>query len=172
MKNLSDLKKDFNQIVKNYNSDAGKLPRIVGDIAVKTIRENFLYQRFDEPGGTKWKDRTPGTDKSYTQGRGKGGKSKYKRSVFNASNPILIQTGNLRSGIKYIVQGNKIDIGVNLNIVPYAKIHNEGGRIMAWGKTWVTMPKRKYLGYSKKLDFLIKLAITKLRINSIGRMKK
>jgi phage gpG-like protein len=167
MKSISDLCRDFDKAKRNLQTLNNDVPRIIGVIAVKTTRDNFNKQGFDSGFGvSQWQKRSPNTDKSYSQGRKKKGKSRYKGSVFSASNPILVQTGNLKNGVTYKVSGKTVYVGVNLKLVPYAKIHNEGGMIKAFGKFMVKMPRRKFIGFSQKLDAAIKKEVD-VKIKSV-----
>lgn len=155
------------------------LPRMVGKEAVGVIKENFLLQGYDD-GNTfqMWKKRQPSTNRGYDRRNG------VKGSVYSSSNPVLHQSGNLENSIDYkvdktFISGSagtaleiKVFIGSNLDIIPYAKIHNEGGHIHIparsqvytfvggrFAKKWssakftksthpgqdITMPKRQYM---------------------------
>ena len=52
----------------------------------------------------------------------------WKRRKYKSeeSRGVLTETGNLRKAIRSEIEGNKI---IFLNELPYAKIHNEGGKI-------------------------------------------
>jgi phage gpG-like protein len=162
MKDISQLPRDFAEMQRKYKKLQTDTPRIAGTIAVKVMRENFAAQGFIEEGAQpseKWEKRDEKTDHGYDTYK------TYKGSVYSSSNPILKQTGNLRDAIAYKVEGeNKVFIGVDINKVPYAQAHNEG---------WGDMPKRKFLGWSKKLGEEIKKRITKERsiIFSIWALK-
>jgi phage gpG-like protein len=156
MRPMSELVKDFHAARKTFEKLSSETPRIMGNIGIKVMKENFTKQGFDAGGFTEqWKERSPVTNKIYDEGRGKGGKSNYKGSVYNSKNPILIQTGNLKSGLSYRTGIKSVNIGVNLNLVPYAKLMNEGGAALFNGK-WVYIPKRRFLGWTSKLSLAIK----------------
>jgi phage gpG-like protein len=159
MRSLSELARDFKAMRAAYQKLHIDTPRIMGVIAVKVAKANFDKQGFDDGCVKPWQKRKKSTDIRYSGGRGKKGKSNYKGSVFSAGNPILKQTGNLYDGIHYIVSSNKVSVGVNLNTIPYAKIHNEGGTIKVFGKYTARMPKRQYLGWSPRLSMEIKAEI-------------
>lgn len=52
----------------------------------------------------------------------------WKRRKYQAeeSRGVLTKTGNLRKSIRSEIEGNKV---IFINEMPYAKIHNEGGKI-------------------------------------------
>jgi phage gpG-like protein len=67
---------------------------------------------------------------------------------------ILVQTGTLRKSIKTMVikENNEIVVQVDLNEVPYAKIHNEGGTIdIPKRGISITIPQREYLANNPQL---------------------
>ena len=153
---------NFNDIVRQYQKFKRKLPRIIGNEAVNFAKENFRKQGFDDGSVKKWKARKPNAQRN--QGRA-----------------ILTDTGRLRRSIRITkVAGNRIYIGSN---VPYAQIHNEGGKIVkrvrvrrhsrrtrAQGRITVgahrrrmntKIPKREFIGPSKTLNRRIKKTIQK-----------
>lgn len=65
------------------------------------------------------------------------------------SRAILVKSGDLRRSIRIVNKTiNKVVIGSDL---PYAQIHNDGLYGMAWGKHRFKMPKRQFIGHSRKL---------------------
>ena len=115
---LADFRKD-NEAVKEVIK---KLPKIIGNASLVAIDNNFKLQGyFDGKRIVQWKERSPKTNKSY-DARGKS----YKGRVFNSSNPILVQTQRLRNRIKYQNWAKKVFVYVDLGVVPYAQVHNEG----------------------------------------------
>ena len=147
MKSLRELVNDWNGTTQRMNELMNdKLPRIIGNEARRVVKENFKLQGYDSGFGvTKWAKRDPKTDKAYDRGKtvnkhGKQSKyrknpSVYKGSVFSSQNPLLEQTRTLYNGIKYVINGKSIIIGVDIGLIPYAKAMNEGGR---------GIPARKY----------------------------
>ncbi len=125
------------------------LPRIMGEVCIKIIKTNFVKSN-----PQNWAPRKEATNKAYAYGRGKTGKSALKGSVFNASNPILKQTGNLRDSNTYQVSGKSVEIGVFPNSPKkneagqaahsYAKHLNEGGT-GKWGKNTTYTVARKFI---------------------------
>lgn len=149
---MSALLADWRRSKQRMDMIARDLPRMVGVETKKIIRENFLLQGYDDGVSFQmWKAREPATNKRYDHRYGVRG------SVFQSSNPVLHQTGDLENAVDYKVErffisgsgGTQLHVvifmGVNLDLIPYAQIHNEGGHGMAWGKVPFTMPKRKYM---------------------------
>lgn len=130
MKSLADALSDFRQAREKMQRLEDQTPNIIGVEALKVIDQNFENESYDSgTGKTRWEARASSTNKGYDSRSGVQG------SVFSSSNPILQQTGNLRDSIKKKVQGRTVFIGVNLDKVPYAKIHNEGGQITIAART-------------------------------------
>ena len=159
MKSLTDLQNDWKQASNTYRQLDKDTPRIIGEIGVEEANMNFRNQSYN---GVPWKERSQVTNKIYDE---RGSK---KGSVYSSSNPILVQTGNLKDSIRYIASANRVNIGVNLNQTPYAKINNEGGSKL-FGKKWVRIPKRQFLGYSKRLAARIKLELANRRRKALSK---
>jgi phage gpG-like protein len=146
MKTLEDALKEFRTVREKMEKLNARTPTIIGNECLRVIDQNFINQSYDTGHGrTKWAKRADATNKGYDR------RSGVKGSVFNSSNPILEQTGNLRDGIKKKVINRSVFIGVNLLKVPYAQIHNEGGTIvmrnvMHFGKNgrWVRKENSSY----------------------------
>jgi hypothetical protein len=147
MKDLNQLYSDWSKKSKALKDLQNSAPRVAGIIAVAESRKNIDMQKFNAPGYPIWEPRKASTNKSY---------DRMKGSVYNSKNPLLKQTGNLYSGIKYIASGKRVSIGVNLNDVPYAKANNEGN-------ISTHLPKRKFLGYTSALGKKINLKLETLR---------
>jgi phage gpG-like protein len=117
-----------------------KAPRIIGNEAVRLVKENFRIEAYDSGSGvTKWPPRKASTNNRYDKRTG------VKGSVFNSDKKLLDQTGNLKDSIHYELKPKGVLIGSDLTIIPYAQIHNEGGNGMAWGRVPFKMPERKYM---------------------------
>jgi len=167
MPDLNDLENDLNTMQSAMSNLATRFPSIIGKESVSILRENFTKQGYDSGSGFKrWKNRSKSTNIAYDYNRTSsyrtpklGKKSKYKNlykgSVVQSSNPVLLQTGNLRDSISYKANGNIVEIGVfpktitiggkTHNAVNYAEIHNEGKTFKAWGKHSKRMPKRQFM---------------------------
>lgn len=82
---------------------------------------------------------------------------KRKFNPFDDGHKILNKSGALKASIRVISKTrDSITLGSDL---PYAKIHNEGGSAMAYGKYAFEMPKRQFMGDSSILErnLLLKL---------------
>ena len=113
------------------------LPKIIGIESVKVVKDNFKVQGYDNGLGVQgWPQRSAKTNKAYSLGRTKGKQGRYKGSVYQATNPLLLQTRNLYNSVKYGFAGKTVNIGVDTGLIPYAKAMNEGGR---------GIPARKYI---------------------------
>jgi phage gpG-like protein len=155
----------FEMFLENFRAfKMGRWPRMVGRLALAVFDENFDNGGFTDKVFIRWKPRKGDTD---NRGRrlGDGGRQQGRA--------ILIKTGALRRSIRI---GWALPHGVNIvagnQDVPYAGIHNEGGRITGTvsvksferkSKTGLqmvkahtrtqntTMPRRQFIGNSAKL---------------------
>lgn len=139
MKSLRDLLNDWNGTTARINKVIESMPRIIGNEAKRVVRRNFTLQGYDTGQGVVgWQSRNPKTDKAYDRGKTinkfekqskyRKNPGTYKGSVFSSQNPILMQSRTLYNGIKYAVIGRDVIIGVDIGLIPYAKMMNEGGR--------------------------------------------
>jgi phage gpG-like protein len=151
----------MSNINRNYADFERNLPRYVAKEALDFVHSNFNKEGLEETRGswTKWKDRSPVTNEIYDNQRSLHGLS---GSVFSSSNPILKQTGALYKSIKTLITGKNIFVGSNLNLAPYAKLMNEGGRVR-FGIKFVTIPARPFLKFTTGLDTRIKNMIIRRR---------
>lgn len=102
---------DFKNLEQAFRGIARRAPRVVGGMAVTFFKGNFQRQ------GWTTLNRIDPWQKRSRQDKGK------------KSRAILILTGKLRRSIRVIAVGNMHAlVGTDL---PYAKIHNEGGKIKA-----------------------------------------
>ena len=175
MADFSDINKELERVSKFVNT---KAKEVIGTEAVKYFTERFELQKdihgkaFKEvkrrDSSSVWngfqyraKQKKPSNHPSR-----KGVKRAYKP---RKSNPITnyakvatktdilsSQRSELENSIRYRLAGTSIII---FSDVPYAKIHNEGGKIKVFGKSTAILPKRQFIGYSKELE---KRIITKL----------
>lgn len=106
------------------------LPTILANDSVNFFKNSFRKQGWEDEGMQPWKPRKS-TDKK------------------NKGKAILTQSGDLKNSI-IIEAANWGKIRI-VSQLPYAAIHNEGLKGMAWGKHPFTMPKRKFMGRSRKL---------------------
>ena len=111
-----------------------RVPVIVGVEAVNHFKENFRIEGFEEPG--TWQDvkrRTNPTRPDHAA----------------ASRKILTgETGNLGRSIQYEAQEAQVTV---FSDVAYAEAHNEGTATAGRNRN-LTIPKRQFIGDSKKLE--------------------
>jgi hypothetical protein len=123
MKSMGDLIRDWNGTNKRINMLMNdKLPRIIGNEAVRAVRQNFISQGYDSGiGKESWPARADKTNKAYDR------RGILKGSVYRSGNPLLLQTRNLYNAVQYKIIGKLVIIGVDETLIPYAKRMNEGG---------------------------------------------
>lgn len=139
-KPIANLLADWREARKRMEELSGKMPRIMGAESVKVVKDNFRLQGYDSGTGVrKWRKRSEATDKNYE--RRAGG---VKGSVYQADNEILMQSRNLFNSQKYVAIGNKVEIGSDATLVPYAQKMNEGGP-GHWGKNPTNTPARQFI---------------------------
>ncbi|MEG1762902.1 MAG: phage virion morphogenesis protein [Bacteroidales bacterium] len=149
MPKFEQLSADFKQKAAQINKLKSKSVKYIAAAAEKMKDANFSAQGFVENGSAKkWPKRKKNTAK-------------------NSGKNILFDTGILKNSVKANPAGNLIRVGVDLGKVPYAKAHNEGGRLIQYvkphtcthyktGKRYqvkgfsrkMTLPQRKFLGFS------------------------
>lgn len=157
-KNPKLLFRDVNRFKKD-------IPRIAGGEALRFFKQAFRDQGWKDMGTDKWKPRKRNTGRR-TDNRG-----------------ILIKSGALKRSVRIVrYTRNAVIISSEL---PYAKIHNEGGKITGTqnvkshsrrtsrGRSNVRthtrtvntkIPRRKFMGQSATLDDIIVNALeTRLR---------
>lgn len=137
---MARLLADWRSSKQKMDLVINKLPRMAGIEAKKVVRENFLLQGYDDGRMFRmWAKREDSTNNRYDKRYG------VKGSVYSSSHPVLHQSGDLENAVDYEVVNDKtVVIGVNLAVIPYAKIHNEGGPGSAYGHPFV-MKQRQYM---------------------------
>lgn len=132
-----DKVKDNVQLLKR------RLPRLLANQATKYFTDTFKSGSWE---GRRWKEverRKPGTNEY---------KYPKKRGLSRRTKPILVKSGKLRRAVSMsarVVTFNKIQLLVDL---PYAERHNKG---------LDGMPKRQFMGDSKKLRKMQLILINK-----------
>lgn len=155
MKPFSELLTDWRKASDGVIDIAEKLPRIIGVESKRAIKQNFEKQGYDDGlTFTPWETRSPGTNYRYDKRYG------VKGTVANSDSKILSQSRNLEDGVHAKVKGRSVSVGVNLDVIPYGQIHNEGLMGKAWGKYPFKMPKRQYIPVNKP-NVKILLAVQK-----------
>lgn len=117
------------------------VPEIIGIEAVKHFKNNFQEEGFD---GKKWASR------------------KSKRMGSTNAQKVLSQSGELSESIDYRVEGNLVII---YSDKPYAKIHNQGGKIQVTEKMkrffWAKNKEAKDAGNTDVADMFKAMALSK-----------
>lgn len=150
MKDIRKLAEDLRGKLDDVRRLQKKIPRFVAGAAEKMKDANFSAEGFVQNGTPRprWKKRERET--RLTRGR-----------------RVLYGSGNLQNNVKAKALADRVNVGVDLSKVPYARVHNEGGRFVQHVKAHarlyrktgkrhqvrgfsrvMNMPRRKYLGYS------------------------
>jgi phage virion morphogenesis protein len=137
------LRESINRKIRNLKDAKTKIPVLVSNNSKNFFLQSFRNQGFTDNSLEKWQKRD-------------------NRSRRNSGRAILVDTGALRRSIKVSQSSfNKIVITSNL---PYASVHNYG--LKAGRGRGFKMPKRKFMGNSKKLNQqnidIIKSELTKI----------
>jgi phage gpG-like protein len=161
-----DLKKKHDEMEKALR---GEMPRRVGNVHVNGFKRSFDIGRFNDNGSKKWpepKRKQGGAFPPPTKSH------KTRKTLIGKAGGTLKDLFNVRGS------GQKLRI---INNAEYAAIHNEGGKVTvtvtqdmrdyAWAMyyktghdSWkglaltkkkritYTIPKRQFMGHSKKID--------------------
>lgn len=144
------LAKLLQEAKKGYTPQLSSLYVKLANQAQNYFVSSWRKQAFD---GVSWKEvkrREVGT-KTY--------KYPLHKGLQRQTAPILIgvgykkRGGSLRRAVSNMVstaQYSQTGIRMIVNL-PYAKIHNEGGKGKAFGKYSFDMPKRQFIGQTKEL---------------------
>lgn len=137
------LRESINRKIRNLKDAKRNIPFLVSNNSKNFFLQSFRNQGFTDNSLEKWQKRD-------------------NRSRRNSGRAILVDTGALRRSIKVSQSSfNKIVITSNL---PYASVHNYG--LKAGRGRGFKMPKRKFMGNSKKLNQqnidIIKSELTKI----------
>jgi hypothetical protein len=95
----------------------------------------------------------------------RGGNSTYKGSVYSSQNPLLYQTGVLYRGIKYVINGSNVSVGVDFGLIPYAQTMNAGSLSR-------NIPARQYLPVGQPNLKIINAVLKKFDYERDRIMKK
>lgn len=110
---INDNAPEFLRIANSYQKAKKVIPRKMAIYAVNHFKRNFKLQGFQDGSLKKWPARA---------------------GKMRKGNNILIKSGRLRRGVKILrTSGSRTVIGVGAEI-PYARIHNEGGKIKITAK--------------------------------------
>lgn len=130
---------------------------VMGVEAKNHFVASFRNQGFTDETLVKWK---PRKRESYRTKRG--------AYVDDTTRAILIGKGraDLKKSVRVVSKSyNTVTLGSDLI---YAQIHNDGLEGRAWGKYPFKMPKRQFIGNSRKLTDLLKMKLN-LRIQTVFR---
>lgn len=117
-----DFPHPFSDLASRYRAFRRKAPALVSGIAVNEFRANFRRQgyRKTKSGVEKWVAR--------------------KVNTGSAGRAILIKSGRLRRAIRSAPTYKEARVIIN---VPYAAIHNRGGKLRGFERVWATALKSK-----------------------------
>lgn len=158
----NSLAKLLDKAIKDYSAELRPLYVKLANQAQNYFVSSWRKQGWD---GVSWKEvkrREPDTN-AY--------KYPKKKGLQRQTSPILVGAGykkrggtlrravsNMMSTAQYSTFGVKMIVNL-----PYAKIHNEGGKGKAFGKHSFTMPKRQFIGQTRELtDKQLKLIKTEI----------
>lgn len=96
---------DFSKLNLDFKQLLRKLPALIGNTALNFYKDSWNREAYIDATRERW--------------------PKRKRTTGKARR-TLVKTGRLRRSLRYRTQGNLIRIFTD---VPYAQIHNEGGRV-------------------------------------------
>ena len=133
LRKLASVRKDIDELVAN------KWPRKAGVMAVNLFNENFRKGGFLNKVRVAWRR----TKRQNNPRMTKAGKT----TAASSYGPLLSSRRHLSRSNEKIVGNGQVTI---VNKVPYAAVHNEGGRAGRGHKTEI--PKRTFIGPSETLD--------------------
>lgn len=150
--NKFQLEKAVAQLAKEKRT----MPRVIGNLAKRHFRRNFREQGFVDQAKDPWQEvkrRKKGT-RAWRLAAKEDPGARTRRILTGKGSTGLVTTINVqKASFDAIVVGTR---GVK-----YAAIHNEGLEGKAWGKHKFKMPKRQFIGNSKKLEREIESYIVK-----------
>jgi phage gpG-like protein len=142
--------KTFEQQKKRFEKNLKRARGIAGNSAVRHFRDSFRNEGFTDNGLEKWTEvqrRIPDT-------------LAYETATGAArTRGILRKTGRLSKSIK-VIKSTQYTVVIGVEGVPYAPYHNEGAKWTQrsiFGRPLkqpiqVEIPKRQFIGNSKKLE--------------------
>lgn len=133
LRKLASVRKDIDELV------ASKWPRKAGVMAVNLFNENFRKGGFLNKVRVPWRR----TKRQNNPRMTKAGKT----TAASSYGPLLSSRRHLSRSNEKIVGNGQVTI---VNKVPYAAVHNDGGRAGRGHKTEI--PKRTFIGPSETLD--------------------
>jgi phage gpG-like protein len=124
------------QAIKEYDNTIPDIINFMGNTAQTHFVRSFRDQGFTDETLSKWQPR---------KGELSGGIARVRKRSRDSGRAILVKTGALRRSIRKVNRG-KLAVSIVSNL-PYARVHNEGLPIRG-GR----MPKRQFVGHSKRVD--------------------
>lgn len=143
--------------IREFNGLKAVLPVLVANDAKNYFAASFRKQGWEDEGLQKWQPR---------KGQiGGGGLAKVSKKS-SSGRAILVQSGDLRKSL-CVEQADWGKVRISSDL-PYSAIHNEGLQGNAFGKHKFKMPKRKFMGRSRKLHNQLK-SLMENKINKAMR---
>lgn len=106
MKTLQQFVQDIGKLQASTEQAMKAAPQIMGRNVVNDIHQNFKLQGLQSDKGFEpWEP---------------------SRAAIEEHRKTLIDTATMFNSIHYEVEGNKVLVGLDSSLVPYAKYHNEG----------------------------------------------
>ena len=136
---------NFGGVLAKMNVVKATLPKVLANDAQRFFGKSFAQEGFEDLGVKKWAPRKKITKKD----EGKN---------------ILVQSGALRRAVMQSARNISFEQIRFVVDLPYAKIHNEGGKTGKGG----TMPQRQFMGNSRTLNELLRKKIN-LAVDKIWR---
>ncbi len=144
--NFSGIIKKIDKLNTYFNHDVFD---VVGTEGVNHFKESFTKEGFTDSKLKKWEKPKRTDPNSSWYGFKHGGKKNFSSAA--TKRPTLSgETQELMNSIHFIADRPRRRIYFVSDKV-YAQIHNEGGPMKVFGKGKAIMPKRQFMGHSKKL---------------------
>lgn len=195
MQTFQTLAQRMRYLEQQLRQKMKRLPYILGTEAVRMARRQIDQGGTIDGGFKPWSQRkqqafmaTQTVIRKGSTGKLEASHTKIKftdQGKHNNNRGLLNPGGKMYRAIKYTVSENTVSVGVDLKTIPYAEIHNEGGKIPITPKMrgfflakfretgnpfWfnmsrhkgntITMPKRQFLAITPELKEEISKAIT------------
>jgi phage gpG-like protein len=152
------------------------IPHAIARMGVNHFRDSFSKGRFNDPGSPKWaeverrkpdspwygfkagaKARKPGVKARRFKDETRRKNAKGNFSKARTTNAIMQVTGQLRDSVHAShISPTRVTFSSSL---PYAALLNYGGQVSVFGKARRKMPKRQFLGPSRRLMAEVKKMI-------------
>lgn len=111
--NIKQSGRSLNDLEKQLKKVLNAMPTVIGQVAVSHFQENITKRQGVPTNGSlqRFKNRV------FESGRGRG-------------KGVLNDTGNLVDSIKIISRSqNSVNVGIRASEIPYAELHQQGGKI-------------------------------------------